>query len=407
MPEFSYVARSRSGKLVSGVLKAPSREVLFDRLTGQGYYVVSINERKRSWLEFDFSSIADAWTGGVSSSDLVRFTSLMATMLGAGVSVINSFDVIIEQTANQKFREILKRVRDDVEGGMQISDAMAKFPKVFSPLYIAMVRVGEVGGGLSDTLHHLSSVLEAQADIRARIKTALTYPVILSVVAVIIVSFLLTFVMPRFLRIFTEAGVELPGLTKNVMAISSWMRHNWYIILAVIGGIVGFYKYYVGTEEGRYKVDSLKLKLPVVGELIRKMSISRFTRIFGTLMGKGVPVLETLDVVHETISNAVIRKVVDDVRAGVKAGRNISDPLEESGVIPPMVVQVVKVGEESGEIEKVSAELADFFDKEVDRTISRLVTILEPLMIIIVGGIVALLVFSCILPMFDMMRVYR
>jgi type IV pilus assembly protein PilC len=290
---------------------------------------------------------------------------------------------------------------------MQISDAMARFPKVFSPLYIAMVRVGEVGGGLSNTLQHLSSVLESQAEIRARIKTALTYPIILSVVAVIIVTFLLAFVMPRFLDIFTEAGVELPSLTRNVMFLSSWIRNRWYIVVAVIAGVIGFYKYYTATEKGRYNIDNFKLKIPVVGELIRKMSISRFTRIFGTLMGKGVPVLETLDVVHETISNAVMKKVIEDVQASVRTGRNISAPLEESGVIPPMVVQVVRVGEESGEIEQVSNELSNFFDKEVDRTISRFVTIVEPLMIIIVGGVVALLVFSCILPMFDMMRVYR
>ena len=404
---YEYKVIGSDGGILTGESQADSVKVVYDQLIARGYSVVSVQPRRRSAWRLDVSVLDRLFQKPIKEDDLATFTTLFATMLKAGVPLTEGLDVIIAQTGNDRFQGILREVKRSVQGGEQLSDAFGRYPKVFNPLFLSLVRVGELGGGLPENLLYLAGILENQKELTQRIRNAVTYPAIMATVAVVIVTFLLTFIIPSFVDIFQDAGVELPGLTLALLATSGFVSRWWYLLFpGLLLGVIGL-RLLMRTDRGEMVWHRLLLRLPVVGDLVRKLSIARFARTYGSLLSRGVPLVETLDVVATVVGNRVIRDVILRVQRMVKQGRSFSEPLAESKEIPPMVVQMFSVGEESGSLDEMAIEVADFYDREVAHEVTRFTTTLEPLLIIFVGLIVSVMILACLLPMFDMMSVAR
>jgi type IV pilus assembly protein PilC len=404
---YEYKVISADGSIVTGESQADSVKVVYDQLVSRGYSVVSVEPKRKPGFTFDLSSLDRLFQKPIKDDDLSTFTTLFGTMLKAGVPLTEGLDVIIAQTENDRFKLILGEVKRSIQGGEMLSEAFGRYPKVFGPLFLSLVQVGEIGGGLPENLLYLAGILESQKELSQKIKNAMVYPSIMASVAVVIVTFLLTFIIPQFVEIFTDAGVDLPGLTIALLAASGFMAGNWYFVLpGLILAIVGI-RMLVRADRGQYYWHMIQLRLPLVGDLIRKLNIARFSRTYGSLLSRGVPLVETLDVVATVVSNRIIREVILKVQRQIKQGRSFSEPLAESKEIPPMVVQMFSVGEESGSLDEMALEVAEFYDKEVSHEVTRLTTVLEPLMIIVMGLIVSTMIMACLLPMFDMMAVAR
>lgn len=408
MPKYyEYKVISSDGSLVTGESQADSVKAVYDQLVSRGYSVVSVEPKRRSPLQLDLSIFDRFFQKPIKEDDIATFTTLFATMLRAGVPLTEGLDVIITQTGNERFQDILRDIKRAVQSGEQLSDAFGRYPKVFGPLFLSLVKVGELGGGLPENLLYLAGILESQKELNQRVKNAITYPAIMATVAVVIVTFLLTFIIPSFVEIFEQAGVELPGLTRALLATSAFVSEWWFLLLPGLVLLVLGLRLAVKTDSGQRLWHRALLNAPVVGDLVRKLSIARFSRTYGSLLGRGVPLVETLDVTATVVTNRIIRDVIYKVQRQVKQGRNFSEPLAESDEIPPMVVQMFSVGEESGSLDEMAIEVADFYDSEVAHEVNRLTTVLEPLLIIVVGVIVSLMILACLLPMFDMMAVAR
>jgi len=404
---YEYKVITADGGIVTGESQAESVKVVYDQLVARGYSVVSVEPKRRSAINFDLGFLERLFQKQIKAQDLATFTTLFATMLKAGVPLTESLDVIITQTENERFQGILADIRRSIQGGEQLSEAFGRYPKEFGPLFLSLVKVGETGGGLPENLLYLAGILESQREINERIKNAMVYPAIMASVAVVIVTFLLTFIIPSFVQIFTDAGVELPVLTRALLATSDFISGWWFLLLPGVILIVVGIRILVRTDQGEWHWHRLLLNLPLLGDLTRKLNIARFSRTYGSLLSRGVPLVETLDVVGNVIRNRIIQDVVHRVLRQVKQGRTFTDPLAESKEIPPMVVQMFSVGEESGALDEMAIEVADYYDSEVAHEVTRLTTVLEPLLIIAVGLIVSMLILACLLPMFDMMTLYR
>ncbi len=404
---YEYKIITTDGSVRTGELQADSVKVVYDQLVSRGYSVVSVEPKRKSLAALDFSFLDRLFQKPIKDDDIATFTTLFGTMLKAGVPLTEGLDVIISQTENPRFKEILSDVKRQIQSGEQLSEAFGRYPKVFGPLFLSLVRVGEIGGGLPENLLYLAGILESQKELNQRIKNAMVYPSIMASVAVIIVTFLLTFIIPSFVEIFTDAGVELPGLTIALLATSSFISSYWYLLFPGLILLVVGLKLLVKTDRGERIFHKGLLQTPIIGDLIRKLNVARFSRTYGSLLSRGVPLVETLEVVAHVISNRIIREVIEKVERQIKQGRSFTEPLAESKEIPPMVVQMFAVGEESGALDEMAIEVADFYDSEVAHEVSRLTTVLEPLLIIGVGLIVSMLILACLLPMFDMMSVYR
>ncbi len=403
---YEYKIITTDGSVRTGELQADSVKVVYDQLVSRGYSVVSVEPKRKSLAALDFSFLDRLFQKPIKDDDIATFTTLFGTMLKAGVPLTEGLDVIISQTENPRFKEILSEVKRQIQSGEQLSEAFGRYPKVFGPLFLSLVRVGEIGGGLPENLLYLAGILESQKELNQRIKNAMVYPSIMASVAVIIVTFLLTFIIPSFVEIFTDAGVELPGLTIALLATSSFISSYWYLLFPGLILLVVGLKLLVKTDRGERIFHKGLLQTPIIGDLIRKLNVARFSRTYGSLLSRGVPLVETLEVVAHVISNRIIREVIEKVERQIKQGRSFTEPLAESKEIPPMVVQMFAVGEESGALDEMAIEVANFYDSEVAHEVSRLTTVLEPLLIIGVGLVVSMLILACLLPMFDMMSVY-
>ncbi|MFO7769111.1 MAG: type II secretion system F family protein [bacterium] len=404
---YEYKVITSDGSLVTGESQADSVKTVYDQLVSRGYSVVSVEPKRRSLLQVDLNVLDRLFQKPIKEDEIATFTTLFATMLRAGVPLTEGLDVIITQTGNERFQDILREIKRAVQSGEQLSDAFGRYPKVFGPLFLSLVKVGELGGGLPENLLYLAGILESQKELNQRVKNAVTYPAIMATVAVVIVTFLLTFIIPSFVEIFEQAGVELPGLTRALLATSAFVSRWWFVLLPGLVLLVVGLRLAVKTDAGERLWHRALLNAPVVGDLVRKLSIARFARTYGSLLSRGVPLVETLDVTATVVSNRIIRDVIYRVQRQVKQGRNFSEPLAESEEIPPMVVQMFSVGEESGSLDEMAIEVADFYDSEVGHEVNRLTTVLEPLLIIVVGLIVSVMILACLLPMFDMMAVAR
>jgi type IV pilus assembly protein PilC len=408
MGEFLYKVRDTQGRIQQATGQADSSAILRARLTARGLDVIEINQAD---AKFDFIKQTDAFLGSfetVTLKDMVVFSRQFAAMVSAGVAMLRTLIIIVEQCKNKKLRSVLDDVRTSVEGGLSLSDALAKHPQVFDKLYVSMVRAGEAGGILSEVLKRLADFLEARQKLESKVRSAMIYPTVVLIVALVVFWAMLTFVLPIFQGLFRNVGGDLPAYTQFLIFLSECMRSIWMGVFAIVVGLViyGVRRYYK-TDVGRYQIDNLVLQMPVLGELTRKVAVARFSRTFGTLIRAGVPMLAALDVVKDTAGNAVVAKAIERVYNEVRQGGSISKPMSKTSVFPPMVVQLVAVGEETGKLDDMLSKVADFYDMEVENAVEAATSLLEPIMVVGIGGIVGSVVVGMYLPIFTVINAFH
>ncbi len=398
MPTYRYSAMDQSGRTVTGTLEADSFELVRAKLSDLSYHVLSIKQAKGG------SSFQQAFAGmqRVKLRDLVVFSRQFATMIDAGLSVVKCLDILQKQARNPKMKEVAGEVKRDVAGGMSLTEALQKHPRIFTPLFVNMIRSAEAGGILDQVLDRLATFLEKEQETRNKIKSAMTYPAVVFCFACLMLLGLLFFVLPKFKGIFETMGLELPLTTKILLNSSDYVKSYWYIGLVVLVGTVIMIKAFARTERGKYAIDAAKLKLPIFGDLILKTCVSRFARTFGTLITSGVPVLRALDIVSETAGNRVVAETVVRARTAIKEGEKISTPLFGSKIFPVMVTQMIAIGEETGRLDQMLTKVANFYDDEVDNTLKSLTSLIEPIMIVGLGLIVGFIAVSVISPIYEL-----
>ena len=393
---FKYNVRDKTGKVVSGKLEGENREAVATKLRQMGYIILDLDEDKLAQLnKIQFGT-------SVKTKDVTIFARQFATMINAGLSLTKCLSILGAQSESKELRDIITQLGKDVEAGQSLSEAMVKHSKVFPPIFYNMVRAGETGGVLDEVLLRVADLFEADAALKARIKSAMTYPVAMGALVLIVLVAMMVFVVPTFQKMFADMGGELPLPTQVLVAISEGAR-SWPGLVAVgvaVAAVVGF-KIWVGTESGRFIWDGIKLRMPIAGELNRKTALARFTRTFGTLVAAGVPILSALDIVADTAGNEVVSRAIKKVRAAIKEGETIAKPLGESPVFPSMVVQMIAVGEETGALDQMLNKIADFYDEEVRVAVDSLTSIIEPIMMASLGVIVGGIIVALYMPMFQ------
>jgi len=400
MAQFKYTARNTMGKTIEGVIEAPVQKMAAEKLRTQRFTVMSLNEMKAG--EGSLLSRFNIFGGKVASKDLVIFSRQLATLVSAGVPIVQGLNILTEQIQSVLFRQIINGIRSDIESGIAIADAMKKHPKAFSELYVSMIRAGETGGVLDAILERLSSYLEASEELKGKVKGAMVYPLVISLVAGSVTLFLLVFVIPTFKSVFASFGGELPFPTRILLAVSDFLRHNAMYLLIIPIALSGFVKKWYKTEKGQTFVDGRLIQIPVFGDLLKKVAVSKFTRTLGTLIKSGVPILQALDTVAKTSGNKVVEAAIMKARESIREGEKIADPLKVSGIFPPMVIQMISVGEETGNLEIMLTKIADFYDQEVDTAIKAMTSLIEPIIICVMGVVIGSIVICMFLPIFQM-----
>ncbi len=397
MKVYVWEGRDRRGKVKKGEMEAENEVLVKVKLRRDGLTPVKVREKPEDILEkIPFLKPKPK------QEEVVIFTRQFATMIDSGLPIVQCLDILGKQQENPGFKKVILQVKSDVEGGNTLSESLSKFPDVFDELYVNLVSAGEVGGILDKILERLSNYMEKALKLKKQIKGALVYPASIVTVAIGVVIILLVFVIPTFQKMFADFGRELPGPTQVVIHISEFVRHYIvYILLGFFGIVVAIKKYY-GTESGRKKIDDLLLKLPVFGPLLRKIAVAKFTRTLGTMVSSGVPILEALEITAKTAGNKTVEKAIMDARASISEGKTISQPLEESGVFPPMVVQMISVGESTGALDTMLNKIADFYDEEVDAAVAALTSLLEPMLMVFLGVVIGGLVIAMYMPIFQM-----
>lgn len=395
MPVYAYTFRDTSGAIQKGTAEADSEELLRSRFEEQGFTIMEVQVLK--------ARKARARTyGRVKLTLLAIFCRQFSTMVDAGVSLVRCLDVLGQQTGDPRLRKILVDISERVEGGESLSRAMQRHPKTFSNLFIGLVRAGEVGGVLEETLQRLANFLEADVALRRKIKAALTYPVIVTVLALAITIGLVTFIVPQLVAVLKDLGVkELPSLTQMLVDISEFLTTKWYWLIAGLLVFLILWKAFVSTQFGRRVADRVKLKLPVFGKLHHKICLARFSRTLGTLLTSGVPILQAMETVAGVIGNNILADAVLEARARIREGDRIGDPLEKSRQFPPMVVHMIAVGEESGSLDFMLQKIADFYEGEIEAALESLTAAIQPILIVVLGAIVLFIVLSMFQPMLE------
>ncbi|MEQ1472467.1 MAG: type II secretion system F family protein [Candidatus Acidiferrum sp.] len=396
MPDYKYRGTNRAGSSVSGVMTANSKAELQNILKRQQITPTKMSEKGK---EFNMPTFG----GGVNAKELAIFTRQFSVMIDAGLPLVQCLEILASQQENKFFQKVLTTTRSMVEGGSTLSTAMRASPKVFDGLYVNMVEAGETGGILDIILQRLSTYIEKNVKLQRAVKSALVYPVGVLTVAGGVITLLLWKVVPIFATLFTGLGVTLPLPTKIVIALSNFIGSYFglLILVAIVGGVVGL-KVWYGTPQGKFILDTIVLKLPVLGILMRKIAVARFTRTLGTLISSGVPILEGLDITAKTSGNAVVERALQKVRKALEEGKSLTEPLKESNVFPGMVTQMIAVGEQTGAMDAMLQKIADFYEEEVDAAVKDLLTALEPVMIVFLGVVVGGVVISMYLPLFSL-----
>jgi type IV pilus assembly protein PilC len=406
MPEtFSYKVRDKSGKLVEGQLEAENAQLVVSKLRSMGYVPIEIEQQGSKNLSRDLK--IPFLSDRIKLKDVSVFSRQFATMINSGLSMLRSLYILAEQTESKPLADVVNQVRLDVERGASLSAALAKHPKAFNRLYVAMVRAGEAGGVLDSVLQRLATTIEKQVELRRKVKSAMTYPVVVSCLVLLLVTAMLVFVIPMFQSIYKQLGGTLPVPTQILIDVSNVVRKLWFVVIgAEIAAAWGFRKW-INSEEGRKRWDAIKLKMPVFGPLAKKTALARFGRTLSALVRSGVPILESLDIVCETSGNWVVSEAVRDTQQQVKRGEPLSRRLEEHPVFPPMVVQMMAVGEETGALDEMLDKIADFYDQEVEATVNALTSLIEPLLIVVMGVVIGGMIISLYLPMFDVINLIK
>lgn len=393
MPVFEYKGKTLAGANVSGELKANSKEDL-ERVLRQNKIIVNSISKKAAEIQFKIGT-------GVKRLDVSRFTRQFATMIGAGLPLVQCLDILATQMENKEFSKIVSQVKDSVQGGATLSEALGRHPKIYDTLYCNMVEAGEVGGALDAILNRLAVYREKADQLVRKVKGAMVYPAVIVVVAVAVTVGMLVFIVPVFAKMFGGLNAELPMPTQVILKVSNFMRDNFLIILGAIGGLAALFLWWKKTPGGALAVDKMLLRTPVLGNLVRKSAVARFTRTLGTLLSSGVSIIEALEITAKTAGNLVIANAISKSVISIAEGDTITAPLKETGVFPPMVTQMISVGEKTGGLDEMLNKIADFYDEEVDEAVSALTSVIEPIIIVFMGVVIGAIMIAMYLPMFD------
>ncbi|MBX3144188.1 MAG: type II secretion system F family protein [Trueperaceae bacterium] len=402
MPVFEYKARDRMGKAIVATMEAASERDVAAALRQKNLFITEINAPK-SGLNADIKLPKWLDIGSIPNvRDITIFSRQFATVINAGLPVVQSLSILQRQSDKEGLKDALKKVREDVETGLQLSDALAKHPRLFNKLYIYLVRAGEVSGNLDGILDRIAAYMEKQAALRGKIKTALTYPTVVLVIALAVTWFLLTGIVPQFAQILDQLGGELPVITKALIAISDFLRYQWYILIGLIVALILGIGFFYRTKNGRRVIDRFMLRTPIVGTLIQKSAIASFSNTFGLLLRSGVNIIESIEITKGTAGNAIVEDILDETKDGVQRGEQISTTLMKyPRVFPPMVSSMVAIGEETGAVDAMLQKVADFYEREVDEAVDSLTAALEPMLIVFLGVIVGFIVAGMFMPMFS------
>ncbi|RKY39658.1 MAG: type II secretion system F family protein [Candidatus Omnitrophota bacterium] len=399
MPTFKYVAKTQGGEKIERIVENEEFAQLVSKLRAQNLIIISIEEIKTGRKK--------AKRGKIKPEDLVIFSRQLSTLLDAGITLVQGLNILSEQVEKERFKEIIRDLEKEIRGGKSFSEALSKYPSIFSSLFVNMVRAGEKSGRLSATLDRLSTYLERTNALLRKVRSALIYPAVVSSMAIIITMVLLLKVIPTFKNIFSALGGTLPLPTQILINISDFTKRYFPIAILCLGGIVCFVIRYSHTEKGRFALDRLKLQLPIFGILFRKVAISKFCRTFSTLVESGVSILDCLSIVGRTAGNKVIEKTVIKVKESIREGENIASPLGNSGIFPPLVTRMIAVGEQSGQLSKMLSKIADFYEQEVDAAVSGLTSLIEPIIIAFLGIVIGSIAVAMLLPIFKISTLIR
>jgi type IV pilus assembly protein PilC len=398
MAVFVFTGRTRAGQTITGEMEAANREAVVARLRSQQVIATAVRGKPR---DITIPGIGNK----VSEKDIVVFTRQFATMIDAGLPLVQCLEILASQQENKIFKKTLTEIRQSVEGGATFAAALKQHPKVFSSLYANMVEAGEAGGILDTILNRLAQYMEKAMSLKKKVKSAMIYPSTIVSVAVVVVIFLLVFVIPTFKAMFEGFGAALPLPTQIVLELSRIVRNYFLVGLAVLVGMVVGVRWWYGTDTGRKRIDGFLIKTPIFGILIRKVAVAKFTRTLGTLISSGVAILDGLDITARTAGNKVVEAAVLRTRASIAEGKTIADPLRDSGVFPPMVVQMIAVGEQTGALDAMLGKIADFYDEEVDTAVTNLTSLLEPMLMVFLGVVIGGVVIAMYLPIFKLVTV--
>jgi type IV pilus assembly protein PilC len=397
MPTYIWAGKTRKGRVIKGQLDAVDERIARIQLKRRNIDVTKLKQKPK-----DLFASVSFLQPRVTAKDIVVFTRQFSTMIDAGLPLVQGLNMLAEQSQNKTFKRILTQVTRDVEGGSTLADALGKHPKVFDSLFVNLVAAGEVGGILDTILQRLAAYIEKSEKLKSQIKGALTYPAVVVGIAVIVIAVIMIFVIPVFQDMFSSFGKALPGPTQLVVNMSNFSKSNihWMILGLIIFAFA--FKRYRGTASGRRRVDNILLRMPIIGELIRKVAVARFTRTLGTMIKSGVPILDALEITARTAGNVIVEEVILDARASIAEGQTIAEPLSESIIFPGMVTQMISVGESTGALDAMLEKIADFYDDEVDATVAAMTSMLEPLLMLFLGGSIGGLVIAMYLPIFQM-----
>ncbi|PUU88409.1 type II secretion system F family protein [Halanaerobium congolense] len=398
--EYQYKAKNKEGDLISGTIEAENKSVIARQLRDKGYYITEISEKRKALDVGEFLKMHKK----VKLKNLAVFSQQFAAMIDAGISLVDSLNILVDQTEHRRLREVILKVRDDVETGVSLADAMAKHPAVFPQLYIQLVKAGESGGVLDRILNKLADHYDRQDELNSMVRSALYYPAVILTVGIIVVIFLVTQVVPQFVTMFQDFGSELPLPTRMLLAISTFMQSYWWALLLAFIIVLFILGRFRGTPAGKEKTDSWILKMPVIGPMMRKVYISRFSSTLAILVESGVDLLTALAIVEDVVGNKVYGEILTKARVRVREGSNLSDPLQESGEFPAMVVQMISVGEETGAIGTMLNKVSTFYDRQVEASVDGAISLIEPVMIVLLAVMVGFVAISIVTPMFDMFQ---
>ncbi|MBN2330013.1 MAG: type II secretion system F family protein [Candidatus Omnitrophica bacterium] len=408
MPTYSYKALDKGGKEIKGSIEATGEEAVVERLRSMGYYVTQVNRQKGSVGQADLMDLPLVRAigkvlsrGKVGLKHISAFSRQLATLIGAGLPLLRSLQILQEQVEDRNLKEALDGITESVEGGSTLSEAMAKYPRIFNRLYVNMVRAGEIGGALERVLDRLATFQEKAQAIRSKVKGAMFYPVSVLTICFGVVGVILVFVVPKFVEMYEGMGGELPWMTQLLADLGEGLVTYWYAPVLFVVGMIMFFKTVNSIDQGRYILDKIKLRLPIFGSIIQKSSIANFARTFGTLLDTGVPILQTLLIVKDTSSNEVVARAMVEIHSSIRDGDTISEPMKSFPVFPPLVVHMIAVGEETGAIDKMLLKIAEAYEREVDDAIEGMSKLIEPLLIVVLGGIIGTVVVALYLPIFN------
>jgi type IV pilus assembly protein PilC len=396
MPKFKYRAMNDAGERIEGTYEAASKDIVMDMISTNNYYPLKIEELNEG-TKLDFSSMLK-----VKTKDIAIFCRQFYTMLDAGLSINGALHILAEQITNKKLKAALAKVEEEVRKGATLSEAMKEQKQIFPELLVNMVETGEVSGNLDSIMLRMSNHYEKENKINNKVKNAMIYPIVLVIVAIAVISLILVFVMPTFVEMFTSSGVQLPMSTKILLGLSTGLRNNYILILISIVIIIFLLRYYLKTDSGQLFINKLKLSFPIVKKLNEKIIVSRFTRTLATMLASGIPLVQGLQVVSAVVGNKIVQQALEKSREKVMMGEGLADPISETGLFPPMLSSMIKIGEESGALDDILNKTADFYDEELETAISAFTAILEPIMIVIMGALVGFLMISILQPMFTM-----